>query len=243
MHSKSLCYLDTMITPKIGMNISLALKSIQVTNPQVFYLFACWTTQEIQIPSPKHFIYIKYLTGFKQRIYSQNDVKNRNLSRNKKCRFCDFFGLQTAAHAHEVQVHRDQIDERDQYELESQQTHLRFTYQRFEMPAPVVVYTDFESAIDEINKHKSIMLSCLAVSRIPTIQTHLQVFHAPHEARVTFVLSWTIWFNYKRVRRNICSMRCHWKWHRRSIKIIGLHLCVRSITRNWRVTRWDIMHM
>ena len=49
------------------------------------------------------------------------------------------------------------------------------------MPAPIVVYTDFESAIDEKNKHKPIMMSCLAVSRIPTIQTQLQVFHTPHE--------------------------------------------------------------
>ena len=39
----------------------------------------------------------------------------------------------------------------------------------------------FESAIDEKNKHKPIMMSCLAVSRIPTIQTQLQVFHTPHE--------------------------------------------------------------
>ena len=49
------------------------------------------------------------------------------------------------------------------------------------MPVPVVVYADFESAIDEKNKYKPIMLSCLAVSRIPTIQTQLQVFHAPHK--------------------------------------------------------------
>ena len=49
------------------------------------------------------------------------------------------------------------------------------------MPAPVVVYADFESAIDDKNKHKPIMLSCLAVSRIPDIDTKLQVFHAPHE--------------------------------------------------------------
>ena len=49
------------------------------------------------------------------------------------------------------------------------------------MPAPIVVYTDFESAIDEKTRHKPIMMSCLAVSRIPTIQTQLQVFHTPHE--------------------------------------------------------------
>ena len=65
--------------------------------------------------------------------------------------------------------------------MESQQTHLRFTNQRFEMPAPVVVYVDFESANNEKNKHKPIMLPDLAVSRIPTIHTQLQIFHAPHE--------------------------------------------------------------
>ena len=49
------------------------------------------------------------------------------------------------------------------------------------MPVPVVVYIDFKSAIDEKNKHKPIMLSGLAVSRIPTIHTQLQVFHTPHK--------------------------------------------------------------
>ena len=49
------------------------------------------------------------------------------------------------------------------------------------MPAPVVAYADFKSAIDEKNKYKPIMLSCLAMSRISTIQIQLQVFHASHE--------------------------------------------------------------
>ena len=50
------------------------------------------------------------------------------------------------------------------------------------MPAPVVVYADFESAIDDKNKHKPIMLSYLAVSRIPAIDSQLKIFHAPHES-------------------------------------------------------------
>ena len=50
------------------------------------------------------------------------------------------------------------------------------------MPAPVVVYANFESAIDEKNRHKPIMLSCLAVSHIPTIDNQLKIFHAPHES-------------------------------------------------------------
>ena len=37
------------------------------------------------------------------------------------------------------------------------------------MPALVVVYADFESSIDEKNRHKPIMLFCLAVSHIPAI--------------------------------------------------------------------------
>ena len=73
-------------------------------------------------PSPKHFMFINDLTGFKQCF----DVKNRNLSRNKKYRFCDFSGSQTTVQNHEEQVYRDQVDDRDQYELESQQTHLWF---------------------------------------------------------------------------------------------------------------------
>ena len=52
MYSKSLCYLDTMITPRIRMNILLALKSIRVTSPQEFYLFASWMTPQIQTPPP-----------------------------------------------------------------------------------------------------------------------------------------------------------------------------------------------
>ena len=70
-----------------------------------------------------------------------------------------------------IQAYRELMGDRDQYKLKSQQTHLQFTNQRCEMPAPVVVYADFESAIDDRNKHKPIMLSCLAVSRIPAIDT------------------------------------------------------------------------
>ena len=87
-----------------------------------------------------------------------------------------------SVHAHEVQAHRELVDESDQYDLASEETRLRFTNQRYEMPAPVVVYADFESAIDDKNRHKPIMLSCLAVSRIPDIDTQLRVFHAPHES-------------------------------------------------------------
>ena len=50
MSSRSLCYLDIMITPKIRINISWALRSIQVTSPQVFYLFASWTTHDLWFP-------------------------------------------------------------------------------------------------------------------------------------------------------------------------------------------------
>ena len=178
LYSKSLCYLNTMITPKIRMDISQALKSIHITSPQIFYLFASWMTRDLWFPgtvtsSPKHFMYIKDLTGFKQRIYLQNDAKNRNLFRNKKWKICDFSSSHTAIQNHEVQVYRNRIDEHDQYELESQQIHLWFTNQRFEMLSPVVMYVDFEPAIDEKNKHKPIILSCLAMFRIPTIQTQL----------------------------------------------------------------------
>ena len=132
---------------------------------------------------PKHFLYIKDLSDFKHRIFRQSDAKNRHIVRNIKYRFCDdFFGSLKAIRAQEVLVHRELVDESDQYELSNEETRLRFTNQRYEMPAPVVVYADFESAIDHKNRHKPIMLSCLAVSRIPATDTQLRVFHAPHES-------------------------------------------------------------
>ena len=60
--------------------------------------------------------------------------------------------------------------------------HPRLSTQRYKMPAPVVVYVDFESAIDDKNRHKPTMLSCLALSCTPAIDTQLRVFHAPHES-------------------------------------------------------------
>ena len=136
---------------------------------------------ETESSFPKHFLYIKDLSNFNHRIFRQSDAKNRNLSINEKCRFCDFFGSQRAVQNYEVQAHRELMDDCDQYELSSEETRLQFTNQRYEMPAPVVVYADFESAIDDKNKHKPIMLSCLVVSYIPAIQTQLRVFHAPHK--------------------------------------------------------------
>ena len=95
----------------------------------------------------KHFLYIKDLSDFKHRIFRQSDVKNYRLASNVKCKFCDFFRSQTAVQNHEVQTHRELMDYRDQYELSSEETRLRFTNQQFEIPAPVVVNAYFESAI------------------------------------------------------------------------------------------------
>ena len=129
-------------------------------------------TREKMEAVSKHFLYIKDLSDFKHRIFRQSDTKKYHLARNAKCRFCDdFFGSRKDVHDHEVQAYRELVNESEEYELSSEETRLRFTNQRYEMPAPVVVYADFESAIDDKNKHKHIMLSCLAVSRIPAIDT------------------------------------------------------------------------
>ena len=130
---------------------------------------------------PKHFLFIKDLVSFNRLILRQSDAKNNHLARTKKCRFFAFVGSSMTVHAHEVQAHRGQIDECELYDLSNKESRLQFKNQRFEMPAPVVVYADFESAIDDKNRHNPIMLSCLAVSRIPAIQTELRVFHAPNE--------------------------------------------------------------
>ena len=76
----------------------------------------------------KHFLYIKDLSDFEHRIFRQSDAKNRNTTRNVKCRFCDdFFGSRKAVHDHEVQAHRELVNESDQYDLSSEETRLRFT--------------------------------------------------------------------------------------------------------------------
>ena len=133
---------------------------------------------------------------------------------------------------HEVQIHRDQIDERDKHELISQQTYLWFTYQRFEMPAPVWC---IPTSSQPLKRRTNTSPSCCPVwPCFVSPQSELNYKYYVHHTkkRTIFVLLWTIWFNYKRVWRDTYSMRCHWKWHRRSRKIIGLSLCVHSVTRN-----------
>ena len=102
------------------------------------------------------------------------------------------------------------------------------------MPPPIVVYADFESAIVDNYKHKPIMLFCLAVSRIPAIQTHLRVFHAPHEKERDSFLH--------RIPVAIAS-ECEEAFLRwitlskallRSIEIIAPQLCVSSVTWKWQ---------
>ena len=187
--------------------------------------------------TPKHFLYIKDLNDFKHRVTRQNDTKNRNTARNAECRFCDdFFGSRKAVHAHEVQAHRELVNKSDQYELSNKETRLRFTNQRYEMLAPVVVYADFESAIDDKNKHKPIMLSCLAVSCIPAIDMQLRVFHAPHESEED-LRPFMEYLVQLQERKRISLMNCHWRAHRRSRRTFVQQPCVPSATRNSRTTR------
>ena len=88
-------------------------------------------TREGENEISKHFLYIKDLSDFKHRMFRKSDTKNiRNLARNVKCRFCDdFFGSRKAVHDHEVQAHRELVNESDQYDLANEETRLRFTNQ------------------------------------------------------------------------------------------------------------------
>ena len=89
-------------------------------------------------------------------------------------------------------------------------------------------------------------LSCCSVwPCLESQQSKLNCKYSIHHTRTRaiFVLSWTIWFNYKRVWRDIYSVRCHWSAHLRLRMTISAQSIVPSVTRNWRTTRWDIMHM
>ena len=155
--------------------------------------------------------------------------KRREMRRNKAFERLD----RKAVHAHEVQAHRELVDESDQYELSNEETRLRFTNQRYEMPAPVIVYADFESAIDDKNRHKPVMLFCLAVSRIPAIDTQLRVFHAPHESEEELrpFMDYLVQLH-EIVRKRTSSMNCHWRAHRGSRRTFVQQLCVPSVARN-----------
>ena len=62
----------------------------------------------------KHFLYIKDLSDIKHRIIRQSDAKNDHLARNAKYRFCNLFGSQRTVQNHEVQMHRELMDDCDQ---------------------------------------------------------------------------------------------------------------------------------
>ena len=81
---------------------------------------------------------------------------------------------------------------------------------------------------------------CLALQ--PLIPNFESFMHHT-KAKKSFVLSWSMWFNCKRVWKHISSMNCHWRAHRRSKRTFVQQPCVPSATRNSRTTRWDIMHM
>ena len=162
-----------------------------------------------------------------------------------KCRFCDnFFGSRKAVHDHEVQARRELVDESDQYELSNEETRLRFTNQpairnastgRREMPAQVVVNADFESAIDDKNRHKPIMLSCLAVSRIPAIQTQLRVFHAPHESEEDFRPFMEYLVQLQESVKTYLFDELPLENSRRLRRTFVQQPCVHSVTRNWMI--------
>ena len=63
------------------------------------------------------------------------------------------------------------------------------------MPASIVVYANFKSSIDGKNRHKPIMLFCLAVPAFQPSKLNCEYFIHHTRAKKTFVLSWTISHN------------------------------------------------
>ena len=243
MSSKSLCYLDTMIIPRISVTIFLVLKSIYITSPQVFYLFASWTTREIQIPLQN--------TSYTSRTWP--DSNNTSISRmmrrieiSPETRSAGFMTSPVHKQLSKTMKYRN-IDIIKMNVTNMSWNHIKLIYDsQINDPRSQLQSRCMPTLSQPLMRRTNTSLSCCPVW--PCLEspqsTHNCKYSIHHlRKRVIFVLSWTIWFNYKRVWRDTYSMRCYWKWHRRSRKIIGLHLYIPSVTRNWRVTRWDIMHM
>ena len=123
----------------------------------------------------------KDLNKFKHRIFRQNDAKNYHLTRNAKCRFCDFFGSQRTVQNNEVKAHRIDgwswsiwvVEWRDSvaiHEPAIRNDSIRGRVRQLQ----VIHWRQEQTQADHV-----VLLSC---ARIPAIQTQLRVFHTPHES-------------------------------------------------------------
>ena len=92
-------------------------------------------------------MFIRDLANFKQRIYRQNDAKNKNLARNKKCRFCDFIGSTMIAHVHEVHApHENESDLHPflSYLIQLQESVKRYLFNELPLERTDAVESDYQ---------------------------------------------------------------------------------------------------
>ena len=97
---------------KIANRSNNLLTTIIIDDPTTNY---CRLMEDICLPMITRFdrlmFVFKDLSDFKHRVFRKSDVKNSNLARNMKCKFCDdFFGSQTAVQNNEVQAHRELME-------------------------------------------------------------------------------------------------------------------------------------
>ena len=107
--------LDPSADLKIANHSNNLLTTLIIDDPTTNY---CRSVEDICITMITRFdrlIFVfKDLSDFKHHIFHQSDTKKYHLARNAKCRFCDFFGSQRTVENHEMQVHRELMDDRDQ---------------------------------------------------------------------------------------------------------------------------------
>lgn len=136
----------------------------------------------------KHFVYIKDAKVFSAYVTNGSDTKhNYRPSQKVFCRWCLYSNCKSNVLKHEIRCHPEKVPESERYILESGDSRLRWTNQRYQMYAPVVMYADFESSINEQGEHNPIMLSVACVSRIPNVQTEYKVFRGPNENAKDFI--------------------------------------------------------
>ena len=185
------------------------------------------------------------LDNFKQRITRQNDAKNRNLAKTKSIDSVTSLDLKqlSVLMKYRYIAIRWMIMINMSYRVKKLVCDSQINDSRCQLQSLCI-----PTLSQPLTRRTNTSLSCYHVwPRLVSLPSILNCKCSMNHTRkrVTFILSWTFWFDYKRVWKDTCSMSCHWSARPRSKMTISAQSIVHSVARVLRgkYGKWDIMHM
>ena len=171
------------------------------------------------------------LDNFKQRITRQNDAKNRNLAKTKSIDSVTSLDLKqlSVLMKYRYIAIRWMIVINMSYRVKKLVCDSQINDSRCQLQSLCI-----PTLSQPLTRRTDTSLSCYhvwpcLVSLPSTLNCKCSMNHT--RKRVTFILSWTFWFDYKRVWRDTCSMSCHWSARPRSKMTISAQSIVHSVAR------------